>query len=101
MTRTYLYIWEYQVSPDQRPEFEQHYGSAGSRVSLFRVAEGYIDTILLHDRSDEGRYITMDRWRDESSYQAFRIDYANQYLQLDKQCEHLTNSEMFLGAFYE
>jgi hypothetical protein len=38
------------------------YGADGPWVALFRQATGYIDTLLLQDRADAHRLITVDRF---------------------------------------
>ncbi|MGH8285612.1 MAG: antibiotic biosynthesis monooxygenase family protein [Steroidobacteraceae bacterium] len=67
------------VRPAHEAEFERCYGADGAWVELFRRAPGYIDTRLLKDRSVAGRYITIDRWRNEESFRAFRSQYAQAY----------------------
>lgn len=98
--RPYSYIWEYCVEPTRRTEFEQRYGSSGAWVALFRRAEGYIDTLLLQDASDPLRYITVDRWQSVNAYRAFREQFAQEYSDLDRECEGLTSVETSLGEFF-
>jgi len=87
------------VEPARRAEFERRYGSSGAWVALFRRAEGYIDTLLLHDASDPWRYITVDRWQSEKAYRAFRVQLAQEYDDLDRECEGLTVLETSIGEF--
>lgn len=70
-------------------------------MRLFRHSPGYIETLLLKDRSTSGRYLTVDRWRSEEAYTSFRDEFAQQYAQLDRECERLTTHEALLGAFSE
>lgn len=97
----YTYVWEFKVPFDLQVEFERHYGADGTWVELFRRAPGYVETLLLKDRSIAGRYLTVDRWQSEKAYLAFRSEFSAQYAQLDSECERLTSSESFLGAFTE
>jgi heme-degrading monooxygenase HmoA len=99
MIAGYAYIWEFRVLPDLQEEFEQHYGPDGSWARLFGCATGYLETLLLKDTSVAGRYVTVDRWRDEESFRAFRSTCARQYEELDSACERLTASEHLLGVF--
>ena len=94
-------MWEFHVPPELQSEFEQHYGPGGTWAQLFRGSAGYIETFLLKDRSTVGRYVTVDRWRDEEAFQAFRSSFSQQYDQLDRECERLTVGEQMLGAFTE
>ena len=94
-------MWEFQVVADGVDEFKRHYGPDGSWALLFRRAEGYIGTLLLQDRQQPLRYITIDRWRSETDYRAFRARYDHDYLALDKLCENLTTRETALGELEE
>ncbi len=96
---SYTHVWEFQVSPDFQSEFEQHYRPGGTWARLFAGSAGYIETILLKDRTTAGRYLTLDRWRDEQAFQAFRSSFSRQYEQLDRECERLTTGERLIGMF--
>lgn len=97
----YVYVWEFQVAAAQRAAFERAYGADGDWVVLFRRGEGYLGTSLLRDRDVEGRYLTVDRWRDEAAYRAFRADFETDYRRLDAACEGLTVAERSLGDYAE
>lgn len=95
----YSYLWEFHVRPERQAEFERHYGPEGSWVALFRQAPGYLETLLLQDRSNPLRYVTVDRWQSIEAYRAFRVQFARQHEELDRLCQTLTVSETPLGEF--
>jgi quinol monooxygenase YgiN len=95
----YVTVWEFRVRDDRRAEFERHYGPEGSWAGLFRQAEGYLGTELLHDRSDPLRYLTIDRWESADACRAFRAEFAGPYSSLDAACEALTTHEAALGEY--
>jgi heme-degrading monooxygenase HmoA len=97
----YTCLWEFVVDAGARAEFERHYGADGTWVRLFRRAPGFVETRLLIDRADPGRYVTVDRWQSEEAYRAFRDSHAAQYAELDAECGKLTRAETFLGAYLE
>lgn len=101
MSEGYAYVWEFNVPLDLETEFERHYGPGGTWARLFRRSAGYIETILLKDASTPGRYVTVDRWRDEAAFLDFRSSFSRQYEQLDLECEKLTVGEQLLGKFTE
>jgi heme-degrading monooxygenase HmoA len=101
MGNGYTYVWEFQVPPHSQSEFERSYGANGAWARLFRRSPDYLETLLLKDRSTTGRYVTVDRWRSEESYLEFRTSFAQQYAELDRECERLTTGETMLGAFSE
>jgi heme-degrading monooxygenase HmoA len=96
---SYVYVWAFQVKPGCEGQFEKAYGPAGEWVRLFQKATGYLRTDLLCDRATTGRYLTIDYWESESSYQQFRQDFDGEFRELDKQCEGLTESEKLIGHF--
>jgi hypothetical protein len=92
-------VWEFEVAGGYEHEFENHYGPDGSWVELFRRDPAFQGTSLLRDREKPARYITIDRWNDIHCYEAFRLRYAKEYLQIDADMEHLTTSERRIGVF--
>jgi len=97
----YVYVWEFEVGEAQRAAFERIYGADGDWVALFRRGEGYLSTSLLRDRDVPGHYLTVDRWRDEAAYRAFRATFEADYRRLDAACEGLTVAERSLGDYAE
>lgn len=95
----YVYLWQFQVRPQHRLEFERHYGPDGTWVTLFRQAPGYVGTLLLRDSGTPFRYVTVDRWEGREHYEHFRQQFATQYEQVDRTCEGFTESEVALGEY--
>jgi heme-degrading monooxygenase HmoA len=92
-------LWEYRVRPDRRREFEEHYRSDGTWAAFFRGGRGYRETILLSDREEPDRYLTIDVWTDLESYRAFSEAHAREYEEIDRRCAELTGTERCLGFF--
>jgi len=95
----YMSIWEYQVAPDAVERFEHQYGPDGGWVALFRRAEGYRSTTLLHDRADPLRYVTIDLWDSGDAHDTFRQQFAVAFAELDDACTALTQRELPIGQF--
>lgn len=100
-TPSYVYVWRYQVRPDRIADFERVYGPDGEWIALFRQASGYHSTRLLHDRDHTGWFMTVDTWESAAAFDAFRHAYSDEFDALDRQCEHLTLSETFVGRFQD
>lgn len=97
----YACVWAFQVAPAQRAAFERAYGPDGDWAVLFRRAEGYRGTWLLHDEAAPGRYLTVDRWQDAAAWQDFRTRFGEGYRELDAACAGLTLDEVSLGHYSE
>ncbi len=95
----YKYIWQYYVKYDFIDEFEKIYGTDGAWVQLFKRGDGYHSTELLHDFTNERRYVTIDSWISRSACETFRKQFAAEFDELDNLCESLTEEEIFLGSF--
>lgn len=92
-------LWEFRVRPERRREFEERYGSDGTWAAFFRGGRGYGESILLRDREEPDRYLTIDVWTDLESYRAFSDQHAGEYREIDQRCQELTLEERSLGLF--
>ena len=92
-------VWEFHVRPERLQEFEFNYDSNGTWAGLFRKSAEYHETILLRDSSQNGRYLTVDRWTSEEAFRHFKQEFAAEYAEIDKRCEALTESERLVGIF--
>jgi hypothetical protein len=92
-------VWEFRVHPEHHREFEVTYDSNGVWAVLFRKSSDYQETILLRDSSQNGRYLTIDRWNSEDAFRRFKQEYAEEYVVIDAKCEALTESERLVGVF--
>jgi heme-degrading monooxygenase HmoA len=93
----YVVIWEYQVKPEKRAEFEEIYSSNGEWAKLFKKDPGYLGTTFIRDTNDSQRYLTIDRWVSKDAYENFLHQRSKEYEALDANCEDLTEEESQLG----
>lgn len=96
---SYDIVWEFRVPLTRTVQFVEAYASDGPWAQLFRRAPGFIETRLLQDTEDAGRYLTVDRWESRAAFEAFKRDFAADYNALDEQLEGLASLEVRLGAF--
>lgn len=92
----FVIIWTYIMKAGKQSEFEGVYNSEGTWAQLFRKAKGYLGTELLRDSEDPLRCVTIDRWKDESSFKRFKEEYYKEYDSLDTYCASLTESEQHI-----
>ena len=97
--RGYMIVWEFQVRQGMEMQFESVYGPEGDWAGLFRQAPGYVETRLGRDAAAAGRYLTVDMWSSQQSFEDFQQQFEPQYRALDQKCEGMTSSERKLGAF--
>ncbi len=96
---THCLVWQFEVAPEHRAEFERIYAADGDWARLFAQGEGFLGTDLLTDAETPGRYLTLDRWRSAGDFAVFKRSHAAAYATLDAACEHLTITETRIGAF--
>src|SRR5262245_32524783 len=92
-------LWQFRAKPDKVEQFERDYGPDGVWAQLFSKSPHYERSVLLRDPSQEASYIVIDIWRDETSYQAFKKTFQEEYRRIDRRCEALTLEEKPLGTF--
>jgi heme-degrading monooxygenase HmoA len=86
-------VWEYDVPEAAAADFERIYGSDGAWAQLFSASDGFEGTELFASVSNPGRYLTIDRFRDEASWRRFMVEHREAYLALDAESEALTVAE--------
>ena len=86
-------VWEYDVAEEAAADFERVYGADGAWAQLFSSSDGFEGTELFVSVSDPGRYLTVDRFRDEPSWRRFQADHREAYVALDVESEALTVAE--------
>lgn len=97
----FVRTWRYRVGRPEREAFEQAYGPDGDWARLFARGSGFLGTELLGavDRGsgDALIYVTIDRWRDRSDWDAFLAELGEDYRALDGRLGALTLDEEDLG----
>ena len=95
----YVIMWEFFVAENSRAQFETDYGPQGAWAEFFRRGEGYLGTELLSDVGVVGRYVTIDRWKSKDVYEVFRDRHHDEYEEIDRGFQALTEREEQLGSF--
>ena len=95
----YTILWEFLVPPPRRAEFERAYAADGLWAQLFARAEGFVGVELLRCTEQDGRYLTVDRWRSQADLRAFQRDHGTEYATLDRRLEGIAAIENRIGAF--
>lgn len=95
----YLRIWIFRPRPERLAEFLAVYGPEGDWTQLFRSARGFLGTELVQSATDPGLYLTIDRWDDDRSWEAFTSSQLRAYAALDKASNALTLEEREIGTY--
>jgi len=71
-----------------------------SSVSLdMSAAYPACERVVRHIALSAGRYVTIDVWEDLASYRTFSEANAEEYKEIDRRCDALTEQERCLGFF--
>jgi heme-degrading monooxygenase HmoA len=95
----FVVIWKFEIAEDKLAGFEAAYGPKGAWAKLFRASPNYLGTELLRDAYVPLSYVTIDRWKSEEAFRAFRKDHDSDYEKLDRECDALTSRETRVGAY--
>ncbi len=95
----FTYVWSYEVRDGHESDFERLYGPNGGWSQFFRKSPNYLGTDLLRDRKNKNRYITVDRWDSEEAHRRFISVHREEFDELDRQGEALTENENLIGNF--
>jgi heme-degrading monooxygenase HmoA len=95
----FVAVWEFRPKAGAESRFESAYGALGIWAKFFTAGEGFVATELNRDLKDLGRYFTLDFWVSHADYEAFRTEHAEEYRNIDRQCEDLTAEEKLVGYF--
>ena len=95
----FVVVWQFEIAEDKIAGFEAAYGPEGAWAKLFRTSPNYIGTELLRDAYVPGAYLTVDRWKSEADFRAFRKEHDQEYEVLDRECDSLTSKETRIGAY--
>ena len=96
---SYEIMWTYDIDAPDRSAFEQAYGPAAAWAQLFAHDDGFLEVVLLADARVPGRYLTIDRWRDEASFERFMAQHHEQYAALDDELAGVSGRGTRLGGF--
>ena len=95
----FVYIWEYAVADDNIERFIKAYGEKGDWVKLFSQDDAYIGTRLHRDLNNSNRFVTTDYWISKTANDLFLQKFVQEYKDIDRRLEELTESETFIGDF--
>ncbi len=95
----YTIVWAYRVAPDKQTEFEKIYSSDGEWAELFKKSQSYLGTKLIRSDLLFENYATIDTWETKAAYEAFLMQWKDEYEKLDERCQALTEFESHLGSF--
>jgi len=95
----FVVIWEFQVRPGMEERFERACGADGVWAQFFRKDKAYIRTELIRDLKVARSYLTLDFWKSQEAYDAFRAQNAAEYKAIDAECENMTKSEREVGRY--
>ena len=95
----FVVVWEFWVRPGAEAAFEKAYGPEGAWVRLFSGDPAYLGTKLMRHAGEARRFLTLDSWASAAAYESFKNGHEAEYVEIDRECERLTESEKEIGRF--
>lgn len=94
-----IIIWKYEVKPSKLNSFISHYSSEGTWARLFQRSPEYLGTEFGKVDGHDNVYITIDRWKSQNAFEAFKAANRDEYEKLDELCGEFTVTEQLVGSF--
>jgi hypothetical protein len=93
------FVWEFDVKPERRGEFEAIYGAAGEWTALARRSRSYLGSTFLVDQNEPGRYLLTEYWSEMLVYEKHLEDLTDEVASLNARRDALVRGIRPLGVF--
>lgn len=94
----YQIIWRFRLRKGAERQFLAGYSANGRWAQLFRRAAGFEHTELARSVEDDRSFYTIDFWQSREAFEKFRVEFATQYEELDREFSNLTETEQYIGT---
>jgi heme-degrading monooxygenase HmoA len=98
--RVFIRVWEYDVPEDRVDRFIAAYDPSGDWARLFARGGGYARTELFRSTQVATRFVSLDWWRSEAAWHAFRESWGEAYAELDATLQPLAAGGRLLAEGY-
>ena len=92
-------VWQFQVKPESRDDFERLYGANGDWTAIARKSRSYLGSSFLHDMSEATRYLLTEYWSEMVVYERHQEDFRDEIASLNERRDVLLVASQPLGVF--
>jgi quinol monooxygenase YgiN len=92
-------VWQFDVKPASRDEFERFYGADGQWTALARRSRSFLGSSFLRDLAEPARYLVIEYWSEMLVYERHLADFSAQVATLEAERAQLVDSDQPLGVF--
>ena len=92
-------VWQFQVKPGMREEFEKFYGADGAWTALGRRSRSFLGSSFLRDQVHEAQYLLIEYWSEMVVYEKHLANFDGDVKSLEEQRDQLCESMVPLGVY--
>ena len=92
-------VWQFDVKPGQREEFERFYGADGEWTSLSRHSRSFLGSSFLRDLTATERYLVVEYWSEMVVYEKHLENFRDDAERLEQRRDELVARWEHLGVF--
>ena len=93
------FVWQFQVKPESRDDFERLYGADGEWTAIARKSRSYLGSAFLRDMAQADRYLLTEYWSEMVVYERHQEDFCDEIASLNRHRDTLLESVQPLGVF--
>jgi quinol monooxygenase YgiN len=92
-------VWQFEIHPGRRDEFEALYGADGSWTALSRRSRSFLGSSFLKDLAQPERYLLAEYWSEMVVYERHQADFEDEIAKLDARRNAIVKTMQPIGLF--
>ena len=92
-------VWQFDVKPERRDEFERFYGADGEWTMVSRKSRSFIGSSFLREFTAEPKYLLIEYWSEMLPYERHLADLSDEIAALERSRDELVAGATPLGVF--
>lgn len=92
-------VWQFDVRPEKRDDFEALYGADGAWTALSRRSRSFLGSSFLADLAQPERYLLVEYWSEMLVYERHRSDFEDEVADLEARRDTIVQTAQPLGLF--
>lgn len=92
-------VWQFQVKPERRKDFERLYGADGDWTAVSRRSRSFIGSSFLREFTSEPTYVLVEYWSEMLPYERHLVDLSDEIAALERSRDEMLVSTTPLGVF--
>jgi quinol monooxygenase YgiN len=92
-------VWQIDIAPDERENFERFYGADGEWTALSRRSRSFLGSSFLRDLAHPERYLLIEYWSEMVVYEKHLADFGSEVQSLEEERNKFVLRMEAMGVF--